>query len=92
MYAVKIVTIKKINGGISVYPNPVKGNIINIKVADAIDSRLNVQLATMDGKVIYSGTNVQRGDALQVRLNAIPTAGIYLLKVGNYAPIKIVMN
>ena len=92
VYAVKIVTIKKINGGISVYPNPVKGNIINIKVADAIDSRLNVQLATMDGKVIYSGTNVQRGDALQVRLNAIPTAGIYLLKVGNYAPIKIVMN
>ena len=92
VYAVKIVNIKKTNGGISVYPNPVKGNIINIKVADVIDSRLNVQLVSVDGKVIYSGTNVQRGDALQVRLNAIPTAGVYLLKVGNYAPIKIIMN
>ena len=46
----------------------------------------------MDGKVIYNGINVQRGDALQVKLNAIPTAGVYLLRVGNYAPIKIIMN
>ena len=92
VYAVKIVNIKKLNSGISVYPNPVKGNIINIKVADVIDSRLNVQLVSVDGKVIYSGTNVQRGDAIQVKLNAIPTAGVYLLKVGNYAPIKILMN
>jgi len=92
VYAVKIVNIKKINAGISVYPNPVKGNIINIKVADVTDSRLNVQLVSVDGKVIYSGINIQRGDALQVKLNAIPTAGVYLLKVGNYAPIKIIMN
>ncbi len=92
VYAVKIVNIKKTIGGISVYPNPVKGNIINIKVADVTDSRLNVQLISMDGKVIYSGTNLQRGDALQVKLNTIPTTGVYLLKVGIYAPIKIIIN
>ncbi len=89
---VKTVNITQQNTGISLYPNPLKGTIINIKLATPSVNKLNVQLLNMAGKIIYSGTFVQQGNTLQVTLPSKPAAGVYLVKVEGNTPVKLVVN
>jgi hypothetical protein len=89
---VRTVNVNKKNAGISMYPNPLKGTIINIKLPVPSANKLNVQLLNMAGKIIYSGTYIPQGDLLQVTLPAKPAAGVYLMKVEGNAPLKLVVN
>ncbi|HRH49470.1 MAG TPA: Ig-like domain-containing protein [Panacibacter sp.] len=89
---VKTVNVTKQNSGISLYPNPLKGTLINIKLATPSVNKLNVQLLSLAGKVIYSGTFIPQGNTMQVTLPAKPAAGVYLIKVEGNAPLKLVVN
>ena len=92
VYYVKIVNISTKNGTINIYPNPVTTNQINIKIPGAVNSRLNVQLINMQGKIVYAGIAILQGDAAQLRLNNKPSPGLYQLKVGEQKSVKIIVN
>ena len=89
---VRTVNVNKVNTAISVYPNPLKSTLINIKLASPAVNKLNVKLLSIAGKVIYSGSFIPQADALQVTLPSKPAAGVYMLAVEGYAPIKLVVN
>ena len=57
----------------TIYPNPVKGNILNIENADSSDYRI----FDMSGKLIGSGTI----SGQQINLNQL-TKGVYIIQVG----------
>jgi hypothetical protein len=64
----------------SVYPNPVKGNEIHIRLENGQKQTLQVEIYTLSGQKVQSETmNVQGGTAGFTRKN-LP-AGIYLMKI-----------
>lgn len=89
---IRTVNVVKRNTGISVYPNPLKGTLINIKLAAPSINKIHVQVMNMAGKLIYSGTQLPQGDLLQVILPAKPAAGVYFIKVEGNAPLKLVVH
>lgn len=90
MYGVKMVTL--VNGApTGVYPNPIHGTEINLRLAATTIAKQNIQLLTMEGKVIYSGTVAPLGNMLTIRLPSKPSAGIYMLKVEGLSAIKLMI-
>ncbi|HRH59608.1 MAG TPA: Ig-like domain-containing protein, partial [Chitinophagaceae bacterium] len=89
---VRTVNITTQNTGITVYPNPLNGTVINIKLATPSVKKLNIQLLSLAGKIIYSGTCMPQADVLQVTLPFKPAAGVYFIKVEGNAPVKLAVN
>jgi hypothetical protein len=89
---IKSINIVKANGGISVYPNPLKGTLINITLKESVTNKLQVQLLTISGKLIYSSSYTAQGNSLQINLPYKPATGLYLLQVEGNAPVKLVVN
>ncbi|HRI22277.1 MAG TPA: Ig-like domain-containing protein, partial [Panacibacter sp.] len=89
---IKTVNVNKVNTGISVYPNPLNGRLINIQLSSPAVNKLSVRLLNIAGKVIYNGTYIPQAGTLQVILPSKPAAGLYMLAVEGYAPIKLMVN
>ncbi len=59
--------------GLSIYPNPIKGNILNIENAESSDFRI----FDMSGKLISSGTVTDQ----KVNVNRL-VKGVYIIQIG----------
>ncbi len=92
VYGIKTVNISNGNARISLYPNPLKGTLINIILPAPTIRKAQVQLFNIAGKLVYRGSFTTQGDLLQVNLPAKPAPGLYLLRVDDNAPIKLVVN
>ena len=92
VFGIKTVNIANGNAGISLYPNPLKGTLINIILPAPTIRKAQVQLFNIAGKLVYRGSFTIQGDLLQVNLPAKPAPGLYLLKVDDNAPVKLVVN
>jgi len=88
----KAILIAGRNTGISLYPNPLSGTQINIKLAEPSVKKLSVQITNIAGKLMYNGMFTAQGNSLQVTLPAKPVAGIYLIKVAGNTPMKFIVN
>ncbi len=88
----KAILISGRTAGISLYPNPLSGTQINIKLAEPTVKKLSVQITNIAGKVMYNGMFTAQGNTLQVTLPVKPIAGIYLLKVEGNTPLKLILN
>jgi len=91
IYGVKTVNITGNGTTLSVYPNPVTGNVINIRLATPTVVKQNVQLLSMEGKLIYAGSLAPTGGLLKLKLAAKPASGIYLLHVQGMATTKLLV-
>jgi hypothetical protein len=92
VYAIKKVNISRLGQGIFAYPNPVSGNIVNVVMPEANNKIVPVQLMALNGSLVYSATIVQQGNLVQVKLANKPLPGIYMLKVADNNPLKIVIQ
>ncbi|MEP7108396.1 MAG: T9SS type A sorting domain-containing protein [Ferruginibacter sp.] len=77
------VAIGKIETGIIVYPNPIKGNLINLRIDNQSAGTYQVKLTNTIGQVIYSDSFKNNGGNSTQSLNTghkLP-AGIYQLEI-----------
>ncbi len=74
----------KTNKDIAVYPNPVKGNTINIRYSQQVAGNYQARLYSNDGTLIYSG-NIQLANngTEAIILGNKPAAGTYQLELKN---------
>ena len=91
-FAVKSVTIAAKNNSISVYPNPLNGSRFTINFGKAVVGQNDVQLVNITGNVLFSGSIVSQGNLAEVNLSIKPEAGIYVLKIKGYNPIKLLVK
>lgn len=80
---VKVISTKAVAGAISIYPNPVKGNIINVLLSNQVKGNYQLRLTNIAGQVMYTGSmNSENGNGvLVVNINSKLTAGSYQLEV-----------
>ncbi len=66
---------------ISVYPNPVTNNQINIKLYEAPNSAVDVNILTMTGQKLYSKRFTQTGSLLSFKVPTFTANAHYILEV-----------
>ena len=66
---------------ISVYPNPVVNNQINIKLLETPNSAVDVNILTMTGQKLYSKRFTQAGTLLSFKVPAFTANAHYVLEV-----------
>ena len=66
---------------ISVYPNPVINNLINIKLYESPNSAVDVNILTMTGQKLYSNRFTQAGSILSFKVPAFTANAHYILEV-----------
>lgn len=91
MYDVKTVNILGDGAAFNVYPNPVTGSIIKVRLAATNFVKKDVRLFTIQGKMIYAGSIATFGGLLTINLPSKPAAGIYVLNVQGLPAIKIMV-
>ncbi len=69
------------DGFITVYPNPVSNNQINIQFSDFIDSRVNIAIFNVLGAKVFEDIFGVDGDILTFNLNAFVATGNYILEL-----------
>lgn len=91
-HGVKSIAVAKRKVAMWVYPNPLKGTVLNIQLNTVSNDQLHIQLINMDGKLVHQGTYTPTEGLVQAVLPAKPAAGIYLLKAGDLAPVKLIVE
>jgi hypothetical protein len=66
-----------------VFPNPSKGDQLNLMISSKTVSEAQYTIVDITGKVVASGNTVANGSQLQVRLNNTLANGQYILAVTN---------
>lgn len=67
----------------AIYPNPLHGTTLNLSLAGQQDGQLAVDISTLAGKVVYSGTAQIVSGQGAVSLSSKPAPGLYLVKAGD---------
>lgn len=92
LYEIKTVTVKSINIEIRIYPNPIKGNVINVNVKSTTANTLKIQLIDIAGRILLNKVNDNTSNNISIQLEDKPKKGIYILKAEGYTPMKIVVE
>ena len=66
---------------ISVYPNPITNNLINVKLYESPNSPVDVNILTMTGQKLYSKRFTQTGSLLSFRVPTFTANAHYILEV-----------
>ena len=87
---VKVASLKT-GAGITVYPNPITGNVINLQFIGQSAGTYNVRLYNADGQMVYSNPiMVNGGNSVQaLPVNQQLAKGVYQLEVKNGAEVKM---
>ena len=72
-----------------VYPNPVKGSVINIQLSDNSLGNQNIELISISGKIIYSSVINKGTTNHEINLVNQLKQGVYLLRVSDNNSIAI---
>lgn len=91
-HGVRLVNIGEANISLSLYPNPLKGTRIYIKMGEPSAIPLPVRIIDARGAVFSSGLYTQQGDLLIVNLPGKLVSGIYIIKVEGHNPLKLIVN
>ena len=83
-YVVKV-TIGKGDVSMSVYPNPVKGNTMNVRMTNALQGRYAIVLYNNAGQQVYNGIIEHSGGSgtYNVKMKSRISKGSYRLQVSN---------
>lgn len=89
---VKVVNVALKNTGLSIYPNPVKGNSFTLKLPENTEEIINLEVLTLNGSSIFKHKYKKTGNHLEVNLEQKISAGIYVLRVNNQSTLKLVVD
>jgi hypothetical protein len=80
---VKVISVKSASGAISIYPNPVKGNTINVLLSNQSKGNYQLRLTSIAGQVLYTANMISENGngVLAVNITSKLTAGSYQLEV-----------
>ena len=80
---VKIATDKRNAGSITIYPNPIKGNMVNLQFANQLKGIYLVRMISNSGQMVYSGRMAVSSDNTTQTLytNKKLSGGIYQLEI-----------
>ena len=80
---VRVAINKKQAGAISIYPNPIRGNRLNIQFINTLTGEYRFRLINQTGQVVYVGKlQVNSGNTTQtLSTNSNLSAGIYRLEI-----------
>lgn len=67
--------------GVKAYPNPVKGQTVNLEIEGHNGNLLSYTLMNMAGQVVGQGTLTPTAGAAQLKAEALATPGIYYLQL-----------
>lgn len=80
------VTSTKINSGISVFPNPSRGNTLSLQFSNVENGKYTMNLYNLQGQVVYKGSVEYSGNTRGTQTITIPqsiTGGTYRLQMAN---------
>ncbi len=85
------VLVTKTNPVISVLPNPVQGNIANVKLTDVEKGNYTFSVSALNGKLLYTLKQYHNGvaQAYQLELPKSLSTGLYQLTVTGAADLKL---
>lgn len=77
------VSIKSIEKNITVFPNPVHANAINVYYKNMDKGNYRVSLMNSSGQTVYAGNILHAGgsDYKTIKLNSVLPSGVYRLKL-----------
>ncbi len=80
---VKIATDKSNTGSITIYPNPIKGNMVNLQFTNQLKGIYQVRMISNNGQMVYSGRMAVSSDNTTQTLytNKKLSGGIYQLEI-----------
>ncbi len=84
--SVKLIDLSQKIHPLSIYPNPVKGNIVVIDLGYAITTPIKYILSDVAGKIIQTGSISTQQTTIQI---ANSSAGIYTLKLTDGRTVKL---
>lgn len=84
--SVKLMDLSLNNQPLSIYPNPVKGNIVVIDLGHAITTPVKYILSDITGKIIQTGSISTQQTTIQMTNTS---AGIYTLKLTDGRTVKL---
>jgi hypothetical protein len=70
-------------GSISVYPNPISGNRINVSIDGNANGNWGYKLVNVTGQTTAAGTMEMKGGSATINLNGRSAAGVYYLQLVN---------
>ncbi len=91
-HGVKSVEVSKRKSAAKIYPNPLHGTGLNIKLNQISDDPVLVQIININGKLIHEGIYKPTAGLLKVALDVKPAAGIYLVKIGGSIEAKLIVE
>jgi hypothetical protein len=92
VYGIKTVLVKSVKSAVHIYPNPLNDSKIYFSSGDNSILKSNVQLINMNGQSVFSGFVTGQQGYYKVDLKVKPPSGIYMIKVGNDVPVKLVVH
>ncbi len=80
---VKIVTGKSNTGSITIYPNPIKGNMVNLQFTNQLKGIYMVRMISNNGQMVYSGKIAvsSNNNTQTLYTNKNLSGGIYQLEI-----------
>lgn len=66
---------------VSVYPNPIQGDIVTISVSDKTSDVLDYSITNLEGKTISTGTLLVNDGKATIETRSLNSAGIYYLQI-----------
>ena len=92
IFGIKTVNVIKVNMGIVIYPNPLKGKLLNIILPKVYTNHLPVQLIDVAGRLVFNKVFENVSENLLISMPEKLQRGVYLLKVEGYSPVKLVVE
>ncbi len=65
----------------TVFPNPVKDNIVNIKFTNIVDTQINVVISNIQGVKIFEEDFVVKGDLVSFQIKQYVATGNYIFRM-----------
>jgi hypothetical protein len=88
---VRVSSSIKANGELNIFPNPIKGSVMNIQLSDIKQNRYALQVMNQQGQIVFF-KNIQHiggNAALNIQLPTSLTKGIYVVQfIGGATSLK----
>lgn len=91
-YDVKTIEVVKKKAGIKLYPNPLNGTLLNIILPESSGRSVLFKLMNMNGQLIHSAEYMPNGNQLRITLPSKPASGVYIIKIDEYMPVKLLVE
>ncbi len=88
VYEIKTINVEKQSKALSIFPNPVKEGVLNVKLAVPATGRLSYRVLGIESKLVMTGTLPVGQTQSSINLPTKISGGVYMLAVDGFKPIQ----